>query len=379
MRSDGGTLREIGKYLGRGENAAGSISRELKRNRHKFPKVERGMRPLERAAYAHEKALERRRIPRKRSKLDSKPVLREKVIWFLEKEQASPRDISYRVPDELPGESIAYSTIYNFTKRHRPDLKQHLRLRGKPRRQRVAHRRSRFRVGAPAKKNIELRPGWVTERIEFGHFEADTIHSCKGGSGFAILTIRELKSRRRWFFPLANLKAETTLAVLQGFIRQFPPHMRKTLTVDNGPENELLYKLEAIFPGFRVYFCDPYCAWQRGSVENANGEFRWYFPKGTDFSNVPREEIWSVQDKLNRRRMLCLGGKSADSVFEQALKHPPLIQLAAAEKASHPNAASLIQLATADVLRSEAALFHAAGLHLKQKLNSAPPLQALWG
>lgn len=344
MRSDGKRLREIGERLGRGANAAGSISRELERNRHLFPAVQRARSPLERAAYAHEKTLERRKLPRKREKLEVRPELRARVISLLVDEQAAPRDIAYRVVDELPGEKIAYTTIYNFTKYRRPDLKQYLRLRGKVRKQRVANRRSRFREGAPPKTNISLRPARVQDHIEFGHYEADTIHSCKGGSGAAILSLRELKSRMRWYFFITALKAEIVLAVLQGFFRNLPPHMQRTLTVDNGPENEHLYKLEHVFPGFKVYFCDPYSAWQRGSIENANGEFRWYHPKGIDFENVSPEEIWRTQDKLNRRRMCCLGGKSAQHVYEHALKHPPLIQLA-----------------SADVLRSQAALYRETG------------------
>jgi IS30 family transposase len=128
--------------------------------------------------------------------------------------------------------------------------------------------------------------------------------------------------------------------------------MRRTLTVDNGPENKGLHQLEQIYPGFNVYYCDPYCAMQRGSVEQSNGEFRWYYPKGTDFKNVSPQEIWEVQDKLNRRCMDCLDGKTADEVFQHALKNPPLIQLAGAE-----------------VLRSKNALLQAVDLDFKQQSN----------
>ena len=331
MRREKDSFRKVAKKLGRGENAAGSIKRFLDRNRHPFPALWKDLDIYEQARWIYERAVARRKIPRKNTKLASNPELKEKVIYYLVEEQASPRDIAYRIEEDLPGQSIAYTTIYNFTKNDRTDLKEHLRQRGKARKQRVKRKGSRFKREKPSKRNISERPPWVEDRSEFGHFEADTIHSCKNGSGYATLSVRELKSRYRWYFIIPNLEAETTLAVLRGFFRQLPEHMRRSLTIDNGSENEHLHRLEGIFPGVKIYYCDPYCAFQRGSIENTNGEYRWYFPKGIDFKDVAYKQVIAVQDKLNRRRMICLNGKSAEMVFQEALANPPLIQLASAD------------------------------------------------
>ena len=184
--------------------------------------------------------------------------------------------------------------------------------------------------------------------------------SCQGGSNYAILTIRELKSRKRWYSRIENLKAETGLAVARGFFRSIPAHMRKTLTTDNGSENALLKDLEELFLGFKVYVCDPCRPWQRGSVEQANQEFRFYYPKGTDFKNISHQEVWQTEDKINRRRMDCLGGKTANEVFEFALKNPPLIQMAGKE-----------------VLSSRKALLEAIAPQLAQKSGLFLPSQYL--
>ena len=360
MRAKGISLRKICKALGRPETAAGSLSREFKRNEPRSPIVKQELDPYERARYASEKAKQRRCIPRKNYKLSTELDLKEFVEKQLEDDEASPRDICWRVKKDLPGKSISHTTIYNHTKRNR-GLVQKLRRKGKPNKQQVT-KRKKPKDKSVKRRNISERSTLVEERREFGHYEADTIHSCKNGSGYAILSVRELKSRKRWFFLLTDLKAETTLAVLRGFFRLLLPHMRRTLTVDNGPENKDLYKLEDLYPGFKVYDCDAYCAWQRGSVENANGEFRWYYPKGTDFKDISLADIWKVQDKLNRRCMDCLGGKTADEVFLKALKNPPRIHLAGAE-----------------VLRSRDALFEAAGLRFEQSSNLYLPSQARWG
>ena len=324
MREEGKSLREIGIVLRRGNNAAGSISRELRQNRPESPFLRARLKGLEAGREAHKIALKRRKHGKKKKKLADNE-LRRKVIDLLVNEQASPRDIQHRLLEE--GIKVAYTTIYSFTKKERPDLRQYHRLRGKSRKQRVVRPRNRFKKGSPDKKRIYLRAVEVLDRTDFGHLEADTIHSCKGGSGSAILSIRERSARYREFKWLSGLTAEETLSLMIGFYRLLPAHMRKTLTVDNGPENSLLWKLEEIFPGLQVYYCDPYQAWQRGGVENANGEFRWYFPKGTDFGNVSSKEIWEVQDKLNRKRMRCLEWRSAQSVYAEAVLSPKLVRV----------------------------------------------------
>ena len=360
MRAKKISLRKICKALGRPKTAAGSLSREFKRNEPKSPIVKQKLGPYERARYAQEKAQAHLRIPRKNYKLESDLELKTFVEKQLEDEEASPRDICLRVKRDLAGKSISHTTIYSHTKRNR-GLIQKLRRKGKPNKQKVT-KRKKPKDKSVKRRNISERSSVVGEGIEYGHYEIDTIVSPRGGSSYAILTLRELKSRKRWFFRIPDLKAETTLAVVRGFFRRFPVHMLKTLTADNGPENKSLYQLERVYPGLKVYYCDPYCAWQRGSVENANGEFRWYYPKGTDFKDVALAEIWKVEDKLNRRCMDCLDGKTADEVFQKGLENPPLIKVVGAE-----------------ALYSRETLFEAVGLLIGQNSNDDQPLLTQWG
>ena len=360
MRAKGVSLRNICRALGRADSAAGSLSREFKRNEPVSPIVKQRLDPFERARFASEKAKQRGAIPRKNYKLESDRELKAFVEQQLEDDEASPRDICWRVKRDLSGKSISHTAIYDHTKRNR-GLIQKLRRKGKPNKQLVTKKKKPKDLSVK-RRNISERSPFVGAGIEYGHYEVDTIVSPRGGSGYAILTLRELLSRMRWFFLIADLKAETTRAVIQGFFRQLPRHMRRTLTADNGPENKDLHLLEQIISGLKVYYCDAYSAWQRGSVEQANGEFRWYYPKGTDFKDVPLQEIWQVQDKLNRRCMDCLGGKTAAEVFQQALQNPPRIHLA-----------------DADVLRSKQALLEAVALRFEQNSDLYRPLQAQWG
>ena len=55
-------------------------------------------------------------------------------------------------------------------------------------------------------------------------------------------------------------------------------HTVHTLTADNGKEFAD-HRLIAACLQSDFYFADPYCAWQRGSNENANGLTRQYLPR----------------------------------------------------------------------------------------------------
>jgi IS30 family transposase len=69
----------------------------------------------------------------------------------------------------------------------------------------------------------------------------------------------------------------------------------------------------------KVYFADPHSPWQRGTNENTNGLVRQYFPKGTSFRNVTREEIKFVQDQLNSRPRKTLEWLTPFEAFSQLL------------------------------------------------------------
>ena len=52
------------------------------------------------------------------------------------------------------------------------------------------------------------------------------------------------------------------------------------MTFDRGSEFAQVHHLENRF-NLLNYFCDAYCSWQKGSVENQNKEVRVYIRKGT--------------------------------------------------------------------------------------------------
>jgi transposase, IS30 family len=302
----GHSKAEIAKYLGRDRS---TIGRALSRDLHPSPFLT----TYEKAMHAFEKSRERMRLSRRRLRLKSERI-RKLVVFILGKWHWSPEAISGFLSKHRL--KISGKAIYTFIKRERRELTEYLRRRGKPRKQRVVRARSYFKEGVPAKKSIHARPPIV----ESGHWEIDTIHS-KKCSKSAVLTLRELSSKHCFYFLLPDLTAKETMRVLFPFFQALPAHMRRTLLSDNGAEFAELYKLEKVLEGFTVYYCDPYKAYQRGSVENANGELRWYFPKKTNFSEVTQRELRIAQYKINGKPMKLHGRRAAAAVYNEAFKN----------------------------------------------------------
>jgi len=305
---DAWKIRQIARYIGRDPS---TISRVLRRDIHPCPGVWRRMGTYEKAMYAWEKTIQRRSQSRRRTRLKNERI-RNIVVYILKRWHWSPENISgfldrHRV-------SISAKAIYNFIKKERQWLSEYLRLRGKQRRQRVVRRRSYFRQGVPERKSIHARPQLTGE----GHWEIDTVVSKRGGRG-GVLSLRELTTKQSLFFLIPDLQASTVIRVVLPVFQKLPRNMRQTLTSDNGSEFAELYKLEKVLDGFSVYYCDPYKAWQRGSVENTNGELRWFFPKKTDFSLVSEKKLREAEIKINWKPRPSIGGISASKFFKQLL------------------------------------------------------------
>lgn len=115
---------------------------------------------------------------------------------------------------------------------------------------------------------------------------------------------------------LESKKAEATRSVVARRLAGLPA---RTLTVDNGSENQYWRETE-VDTGTKVYFAHPYSSWERGTNENTNGLVRRYFPKGTDFRDVSEEEIAAVEYALNTRPRKRLGYKTPLEVWSGAFQ-----------------------------------------------------------
>jgi IS30 family transposase len=293
----GKSLRQIAQEFKRDPS---TLSRELERN----PSFKKKLHYAPRLA--HDRALKKRKSRGREKRLKNDDI-RQYVISHL-KLRWSPEQIAGRIKRDRPGYSISHEAIYQYIYHqiHRAgygylkpgceDLRQYLRRR-KKRRTHKGHRRCQRVFKIPG-LSIDLRPKVVDDRIRLGDWESDTVASKDNKVG--INTLVERKTGLVFITKLKDKTSQATLSAIESRIRDLPESLKQTLTFDNGSENQKWPELEQR-AGLKCFFAHPYHSWERGTNENTNGLIRDYFPKKTDFTVIPNEQVQEVEYLLNTR------------------------------------------------------------------------------
>ncbi|GAD91432.1 putative transposase [Vibrio halioticoli NBRC 102217] len=213
------------------------------------------------------------------------------------------------------GACVSHEWIYRYVARDKHQggkLYRHLRQ---------GHKRYRkgLKDKAPAIKNavsIDERPSIVDSRERFGDWEIDTVLG-KQGTG-AMVTLLERKTR---FYLVKKASSKSAEAVTQATIEMLMPYKEHvhTITADNGREFAGHQKIGEALDA-KVYFAHPYCSYERGANENANGLLRQYVKKGTDLRTVKDDDIAFAQSRINLRPKKCLGFKQPAVIFKELAK-----------------------------------------------------------
>lgn len=303
------SIRNIGKALGRSHS---SILRELKGRVFQYtPRL------------AEERARLRRKSRGRKDRLKNEKI-REYVISHL-KAHWSPEQISGRMNKEEIG-SISHEAIYQFiyaeihrdgygyVKPGHEDLRMYLRRKRK-RRVKKGMRKCQ-RILKPYGISIDERPLIANQRERIGDWESDTVESCDHKPG--VNTLVERKTGLVLITKLKTKASVSTICAIKERMKTFPPETKKTMTFDNGPENQNWRLFEKV-TNIKSYFAHPYHSWERGTNENTNGLIREYFPKKTDFTRISDEEILKVEYDLNTRPRKRLNWSTPLEVISGAL------------------------------------------------------------
>ncbi len=309
-KAEGVSNKECGRRLGR---STSTIGRELKRNGWKGVYV---------AIHAQGLADKREQKSAYSKEELKNPDVYEYVTERL-RDGWSPDQIAGKLKLEHKKDTywwITAETIYRWIYKEEQvkcDQPWYEYLRRKQKKRKKYNGRKVHRSHIPDRVSIHKRPKVIDKRREFGHWEGDTIEG--KGHKDGIHTEVERMSRKILGKKVEHITSEVTVEAQKQLFIAVPKPARKSTTLDNGKETHLHFQLRTGL-GMETYHADPYSSWQRGTNEHGNWHLRYYFPKGTNFSDVSEEELQEVIEEINDRPRKILGYLSANEMYQKLLK-----------------------------------------------------------
>ena len=278
-----------------------TISRELKRNRDKNQR------------YSADKA-QQETFLRHKNKAKNNAITKtiERYIRKHLKLDWSPEQIAGRMKLNI-GLSITHESIYRFIYKNKHNggkLYKYLRHKNKKYHKRSQEYKARGTI--IDRIMIDKRPKIVDKKSRIGDLEIDTVIG-KNHIG-ALVTVVDRKSK---FTLIKRVDSKQADVVTQALIEMIRPikAITKTITSDDNGKEFAYHKQVSEALDIDFYFANPYHSWERGLNEHTNGLIRQYLPKKSEFTNVSKEEIIMIQNRLNHRPRKVLGFKTPYEVF----------------------------------------------------------------
>ena len=149
--------------------------------------------------------------------------------------------------------------------------------------------------------------------------EMDTVIGTQGGKGGkCFLTLLFRQSNFMLIYLLPYKKAVYVTEVFNHLkkilgINEFKRLFEVILT-DNGTEfsdpDSIEIDLNTGDKVSNLFYCDPACSWQKGSIEKNHEFIRYILPKGTSFSNLNQDDCYKIASHINSTPRLSLNNKS---------------------------------------------------------------------
>ena len=163
--------------------------------------------------------------------------------------------------------------------------------------------------------------------------EMDTVEGVKGGKVFLTLLFRNSN-----FMLIFLLESNTMSEVEKVFI-----NIKKTIGVDNfkrifeviltdnGSEFfnpisiEVDYNTGEVLS--HVFYCDPYCSYQKGSIEKNHEYIRYILPKKSSFDNLTQKDCDLIASHINSTNRIILNSKTPYEVVQSLMSSELITKL----------------------------------------------------
>lgn len=233
------------------------------------------------------------------------------------------REIASRIkagesPDSIVGQkrlkgewTVSTNTLYRYIdNRYIPDLSNKDLLVKSKRKHKSSPRAKR----APKGPSIESRPSTISDRSIPGDWEQDTVIGKSAGKGEALLVLTERATRQEIIEKLTEKTMSEVTDHLTAVIARYPKGTFRTITVDNGSENQDYEGMKKLVQ--EVYYCHPYSSWERGSNENQNRLIRRFFPKHESMQDKTQSDADVAAAFINNIPRKILGYHTSQELFE---------------------------------------------------------------
>ena len=155
---------------------------------------------------------------------------------------------------------------------------------------------------------IGLRPRYIENRDEIGHLEIDSIKG-KRNEYHSIISIVDRCSRKLWLIKGEYTHEHYINKLIYDYIIK-KQIVVKSITIDNGLEFGAL-GIVAKRLGVKLYKCDPYSSFQRGTNERMNAIVRRYISKGESLKLKPQIYLDDIMFNINHMPRKIFNFKSA--------------------------------------------------------------------
>jgi IS30 family transposase len=133
--------------------------------------------------------------------------------------------------------------------------------------------------------------------------------------------LTSLVERQSRYTILIRNRDRNSAGIMSGMIEKLqalPAPARQSITFDRGTEFSS-YRLLKHKLGIDSYFCKPQAPWQKGTVENTNGQVRRFLLRDTNIAVLSEETLIDLCERLNETPRKCLGYRTPAEVLMSSL------------------------------------------------------------